>query len=242
MYVFEFDGTSWNETAKIIAPDGVADDQFGERVDVSGDEIIVGARYDDDRGSRSGSAYIFERGASGWDFAIKLTAFDGSSSEYFGQDVAIHNGRAVVGAWGQVDFQGFFNAGAAYTYSRDGGVGSTWTIDHKLVASERLGGDFYGYSVDVSDDFGIIGADGSDDFWWGPDSGAAYVIEMNCAVQCPADLTGDGDARFLRCIRVFGCLWGWRSLGRLHQRRRSGLLRCQRVPRAHCSGMSITRI
>ncbi len=191
-YIFEFDGSAWSQTAKLTASDGATDDQFGERLDISGNALIIGARYDDDSANRSGSAYIFEHSA-GWSQHTKLNAFDPTNSKFFGQDVAIHNGRAIVGAWGERDASGLFNAGAAYAYSRSAG---DWTLDNKLTASDQEGGDFYGYSVAVSDDFAIIGADGNDDFWWGPDAGSAYLIELNCAAQCPADLTGDGTLDF----------------------------------------------
>ena len=58
-YIFKRDGTSWNQQAKLLASDGAASDYFGWSVSVSGEDVIVGARYDDDSGSMSGSAYIF---------------------------------------------------------------------------------------------------------------------------------------------------------------------------------------
>jgi len=202
-YIFELDGSTWSQTAKLTANDGAIDDQFGERIDISGSSAIIGARYDDDSANRSGSAYIFELGAT-WTQHTKLNAFDPTSSKFFGQDVSIHNGRAIVGAWGERDTSGFFNAGAAYAYSRSAGA---WALDNKLIAGDQEGGDFYGYSVAVSDDFAIVGADGNDDFWWGPDAGAVYLIELNCVAQCPADLTGDGALDFFD-ISAFLTLFG----------------------------------
>ena len=51
----------WEET-KLLASDGASDDNFGIHVSISGDgtAAIVGAHGDDDNGSRSGSAYIFD--------------------------------------------------------------------------------------------------------------------------------------------------------------------------------------
>ena len=59
-YVFERDESTdfWNQTAKIIAPDGERYDCFGASVAVSGNSVIVGAFGDD---SLSGSVYAFER-------------------------------------------------------------------------------------------------------------------------------------------------------------------------------------
>ena len=49
---------------------------------MSGSLIVVGARYDDDKGSDSGSAYVFEKGADGAVTQLaKLTAADGAASD-----------------------------------------------------------------------------------------------------------------------------------------------------------------
>ena len=57
-----FDTTTGAET-KLTAPDGEAGDRFGWSVGVSGNTAIVGAYGDDDNGSSSGSAYVFDRSA-----------------------------------------------------------------------------------------------------------------------------------------------------------------------------------
>ncbi len=50
---------------KLTASDAAAEDVFGGSVSVSGDTAIVGAYADDDAGSRSGSAYIFQLAPAG---------------------------------------------------------------------------------------------------------------------------------------------------------------------------------
>jgi hypothetical protein len=59
-YIFKRNGTTWVQQQKITASDGSADDLFGFSVSISGDLAIVGAYRDDDKGSDSGSAYVFE--------------------------------------------------------------------------------------------------------------------------------------------------------------------------------------
>ena len=46
--------------AKLTASDGALDDQFGISVSISGGWVIVGAYRDDDNGTNSGSAYLFD--------------------------------------------------------------------------------------------------------------------------------------------------------------------------------------
>jgi len=58
-------GVEYLQRAKLTADDGAADDQFGWSVSISGDTMVVGARYDDDKGSKSGSAYVFTRTTAG---------------------------------------------------------------------------------------------------------------------------------------------------------------------------------
>jgi len=57
-YVFHHDGGEWREVEKLTAADGEAGDEFG-RVALAGSNALIGARGDDDRGSRAGAAYIF---------------------------------------------------------------------------------------------------------------------------------------------------------------------------------------
>jgi hypothetical protein len=54
-----FDVTTGAQLARLLASDGAAGDQFGNSVTISATTAVVGASYDDDRGSDSGSAYVF---------------------------------------------------------------------------------------------------------------------------------------------------------------------------------------
>ena len=60
VYVFVLNGDTWTEQAKLTASDGVAGDLFGYSVSINGDIAIVGAPDDDDAGSASGSAYVYD--------------------------------------------------------------------------------------------------------------------------------------------------------------------------------------
>ena len=84
----------------LFANDGVDDDRFGSSVSVSGDVALVGAPFDDVAGNDSGSAYIFERTALGWNQSARLTPNDGSVDDWFGWSVDVDGGTAVIGALG----------------------------------------------------------------------------------------------------------------------------------------------
>ena len=66
--------------------------------------MVIGAYWDDDKGSNSGSVYVFTRDTagdltSGWTQVAKLTASDGAASDYFGRSVSIDGDTMVVGAY-----------------------------------------------------------------------------------------------------------------------------------------------
>ena len=63
--------SGWTEVAKLTAGDGAVHDAFGYSVSIDGDTVVIGALWDDDEESNSGSAYVFTRDtagdlASGW--------------------------------------------------------------------------------------------------------------------------------------------------------------------------------
>jgi len=60
-YMFETDGTDWSQKAKLTASDGAAENLFGDSVSITSNVAIVGATWDDDNGSKSGSAYVFQK-------------------------------------------------------------------------------------------------------------------------------------------------------------------------------------
>ena len=81
---------------KLVASDDAVDDRFGMSVAISGNYVIVGAPWNDDGGSNSGSAYIFnvQTGAQ----LHKLTANDAAAGDEFGASASISGNYAIVGA------------------------------------------------------------------------------------------------------------------------------------------------
>jgi hypothetical protein len=62
VYVYVRTGNQWIQQAKLTASDAAADDQFGGRVSIDGDTIVVSAYLDDNAGgSNAGAAYVFVR-------------------------------------------------------------------------------------------------------------------------------------------------------------------------------------
>jgi nucleoside-specific outer membrane channel protein Tsx len=157
---------------KLTASDGAADDQFGYSVAIAGDYALVGARFDDDKGVDSGSAYIFKRDGTSWNQQAKLTASDGAAGDRFGYSVAIAGEYALVGAL--YDDDKGVNSGSAYIFKRDG---TSWNQQAKLTASDGAAGDQFGWSVAIAGDYALVGALYDADK--GVNSGSAYIFKRD---------------------------------------------------------------
>ncbi|MEN8163566.1 MAG: hypothetical protein ABFS37_05510, partial [Acidobacteriota bacterium] len=152
---------AWGQVAKVTASDGASGDDFGISVSISGETVVVGARYDDENGSDSGTAYVFGRnqgGANAWGQVAKVTASDGAESDSFGNSVSISGGTVVVGAHGNDDYGS--QSGSVYIFGRNHGGTDAWGQVTKLTASDGAENQYFGRAVSISGDTVIVGAYG----------------------------------------------------------------------------------
>ncbi|EKQ5898987.1 FG-GAP repeat protein [Vibrio parahaemolyticus] len=161
-YVFKYNGSDWVQVAKLTASDGSSGDRFGSSIAMDADTAIIGAYADD---SSKGAAYVFKYNGSDWVQVAKLTASDGSSNDMFGVSIAMDADTAIIGAYVDDSWKG-----AAYVYKN---TGTEWAQVTKLMASDGISRDQFGYSIAMNADTAIIGALGDDD------RGAAYVFKYN---------------------------------------------------------------
>ena len=127
-YVYDLLGGSWSFTEKLTASDGAAYDQFGYAVDVDGNNVVVGARYDN---TREGSFYLYNRnngGSDAWGEVIRRDPSDGASFDQFATCIAISGSTVIVGSpkhnIGANNDQGavyFFDAGCPDPQARPSG-------------------------------------------------------------------------------------------------------------------------
>jgi hypothetical protein len=159
-YIFFWDGTGWVQQQKLTNDDGAFNDYYGHSVAIDGNYAIVGASGKEVNGnSDQGSAYLFKRktvNPSSWTEQAKLIASDGTANDKFGHSVAIAGDYAIVGANGDDSF-----TGSAYIFKRDDKV---WTQQAKLTSSDGTDSDQYGYSVAISGDYAIVGAEYADPY------------------------------------------------------------------------------
>ncbi|PYT01840.1 MAG: hypothetical protein DMF63_03110 [Acidobacteria bacterium] len=159
---------SWTQRQKITStPRGVGA-QFGNAVALSGNTMVVGARFDGTTASQAGAAYVYVLTGGTWTQQTVLLAPDGAVADKFGYSVAISENTIVVGAYN--DDSPLSNAGSAYVFVRSG---TTWTFQQKLTASDAAADDQFGVAVAVSGPTIFVGANFSDQPS-NSDAGAVY--------------------------------------------------------------------
>ncbi len=166
----------WSPQAKLSERHGTGGEAFGSSVAVSGQTAVVGVYG---KNSETGVAYVFVRSGRTWSQQAKLSARRGGPLDRFGFSVAIFGQTAVVGAPGMA---------LAYVFVRSG---RTWSQQAKLTApggaASNYGAEF-GYSVAVSGQTAVVGADAYDK------TGAAYVFVRSGTTWSPQQRLTASDA------------------------------------------------
>jgi len=163
-----------------LVPEGKrAGARFGSAVDLGPGRAIVGAPTDDGEAPRSGSASIYDLTTGALQF--RFTRSGGASDELLGSAVAIDGRFAAIGAPG-VD-----GSGACYVLDVFSGA-----LVHVLRPEDGAEGDEFGGSVALSGSRLVVGSRAADPR--GPDSGAAYVFDLESGHQLALLVPSDGEA------------------------------------------------
>ena len=171
VYVEAVQETRIREIALELLPDPVVgSDGFGLAVSIDGDRAIVGAPSDDEDGTYSGAAYVFERNADGdWAQKERLKSDAPVTGDTFGSSVAISGDWAFVGLHGSVMAAPDWRV-EIFQRQPDG----SW--DRKQVIKK---GEYrYGYSVAVNGDRAIVGSPS-----YSSEKGCAYVYERDATTD-----------------------------------------------------------
>ena len=196
------------QLAELTASDGVAGDEFGISVSLSGNTAVVGAQDATIGGnSQQGAAYIFIEPAGGWtttaNFTAKLTASDGLAGDNFGSATAISGNTVVIGACSQ---SGVCNngPGKAYVFVKPpSGWVTTTKFKAELTASDGVATDGFGGTLGISGNTVVVGSPQSNGttatgpgkayVFVKPTSGWANVSET-AELNASGAQTGDGAA------------------------------------------------
>ncbi|WP_367874238.1 choice-of-anchor D domain-containing protein [Luteolibacter sp. Populi] len=178
VYLFQRSGGTWSQAVRVTASNAMAGARFGAAVSISGESFAIGARGEasgatglngnqgDLSAGDSGAVYVFTRSGAAWLQQAYVKASNTGAGDGFGEALALDGERLLVGAHGEdssatsVDGDAASNsadaAGAAYLFSRSGGV---WHQDAYLKASNSEAGDCFGGAVAISGDMVLAGAE-----------------------------------------------------------------------------------
>jgi len=129
--IYRRTGAVWSLDDELTPPDLPAQAEFGNSVAIEGDVAVVGAHFDDDSGSYSGSAYVFRDSGVHWDQVTKLLANDGGLWDEFGSGVAVLGHTVVVGAHGDGG-----GTGSVYVFEHDGSAWRCRRVSSSSMATE----------------------------------------------------------------------------------------------------------
>ena len=165
VYVFEYNGTIWQEVQILTASNAMGNNNFGgtrNTIDLKQNIALIGA-------SANISAYIFEKIGNSWVETTILNATDDNVSD-FGRSVSIDGDSALVGA-ATKGFVGNDKKGAAYLFKLNN---NAWSQTQILRASDASFNDRFGIAVSLQNNNILVGAYQDDDY--GNDSGSIYVF------------------------------------------------------------------
>ena len=171
-YIFQFNGSMWQETAKLTASDTLAYNDFGYSVSIDGDIAAVGARTNY---TGVGAVYIFKRNGSVWEEETKINCPDcGTQGQaLFGRAVSLKGNRVLIGA--QQSSQSLYEAGTAYIFKREN---NNWILEKTFIPADAVITAQFGWSVSLDDSQAIIGAP-FDPISFNNPMGAAYIYKLD---------------------------------------------------------------
>jgi hypothetical protein len=175
VYVFELQGQTWVETAK-LAPAAPVDWEieagFGTSMDVSGTRLVIGAPFlDNGLGTDRGAAFVFEQSGSAWVQTQKLLPSDAANLNYFGAASAVDGDSILIGAAEHQHTPPPNIKGAVYVFTKQG---PAWSQTQELAPTDPWNPLSFGRSVDVEGDLAVVTAGADADL--GSLSGSAYAF------------------------------------------------------------------
>lgn len=176
-YVFRRIDGNWIQEARLVADEATNGASFGTSVAVANDRVLIAAEtFNVDGQNNAGVVYAFRLTADGWEQEARLQATEPVGAARFGNAIAMHGDRAVIGSnFAVVD--GVANGGAVYVFEHDG---NDWNEVERLLPSDHAAHQQFGHSVDLSDDRLVVGAPRTaiDGIAF---VGATYVFELESA-------------------------------------------------------------
>ncbi len=183
--VYLFDASTGAQLQKLLPDEGAANQSFGVSVAMDDGVVAVGSRsyFVLGEGFTLGAVYLFD--VSTGDQINRLSAGNGTWTDFFGDAIDIDNGLVAVGAWARSIF--FDHSGAAYVFDASTGDQVSY-----IVPSDGHDRDHFGISVAIDDGVVAIGShqDGDNGF----NAGSAYLYDAVSGSRIDKLLAHDGSA------------------------------------------------
>jgi hypothetical protein len=185
-YIFDWNGSTWSQTQKIVQSDTLANSEFGWSVAMSDDGTVaaVSAAYHDNPGgtavTNGGAVYIFTKSGGTWSQTQKMYASDYTTqaNQSLGYNISMAGDGSMVVAGALYNDTTATDSGAAYVFVKSGGV---WPVTETqiLKTSDAAASDTGGWSVSTSQngDRIIYGAPYDDDNQ--SNSGSIYIFDRS---------------------------------------------------------------
>jgi phage protein U len=178
-YIFQSSSLGYQQVQKLIAtdPDGSPQgDRFGisSALNTTGNTIVIGAYQDEENGTNSGCAYVFQSSSLGYQQVQKITASVDVGGGLLGSSVSISSDNRIISIGSQGDDTSDTNAGAVLLF--ESGSGGYQQIEKFVITGEDTNGANLGTNVEINSSGNIVvaGAEFSNEN--GFFAGTAYVF------------------------------------------------------------------
>ncbi|MBN1970443.1 MAG: choice-of-anchor J domain-containing protein [Candidatus Delongbacteria bacterium] len=99
VYVFNFDGSEWVQSQKLVPNDITEGANLGEGIAISGNKLAIGALFDDEVAYSAGAVFMYDFNGSEWVYDRKVVGSTLNDNDYFGESVALDGNQMIVGAY-----------------------------------------------------------------------------------------------------------------------------------------------
>lgn len=152
---------------KINPPAESVGDEFGNAIAIDGNDLLVGARFNDQEGSNAGAAYLYDLTTG--DLLRKFASPSPQAGDQFGNAVSIENGNIAISAW--LSDSAAAEGGAVFIFNKHHNNSVT------ITAPNAEDFDQFGASISLSDDQIAIGAPFRDTP--STDTGSVYLYSLD---------------------------------------------------------------
>ena len=149
-YIFELNGGTWAQTARVASPTPAASQNFGASIALEGDTLAVGAPSSYFANPQTpGGVHMYRKLGASWTHIGTIRSDAPTSFDRFGRSVELRNGKLIIGG-------NFGSSGAVMMYEE---IGGAWTRVARVASPSATGANELGTDLAwIDDNFFMAGA------------------------------------------------------------------------------------